>query len=44
MKTADPQDMMGKSIVFYGAATQGSTSTRMSITPISIEIGKGTPP
>jgi predicted lipoprotein len=44
IKTADPQDMMGKSIVFYGAATQGSPSTIMSITPISIEIGKGTSP
>ena len=44
MKTGDPQDMVGKSIVFYGAATQGSASTRMSVTPISIEIVKGTSP
>lgn len=44
MKTADPQDMVGKSVVFYGAATQGSATARMTITPISIEIVKGTPP
>ena len=43
-KTADSQDMVGKSIVFYGAATQGSASARMSVTPISIEIVKGTSP
>ena len=44
MKTADPQDMVGKSIAFYGAATQGSASQRISVTPISIEIVKGTSP
>ena len=44
MTPADLGDIVGKSVVFYGAATAGSASAKMSITPISIEIAKGTPP
>jgi predicted lipoprotein len=40
----DPKTVVGKTATFYGAATQGSSSTRMSVTPIAIEIGKETSP
>ncbi len=44
MNGLNPKDLAGKTIVFYGAATQGSASARMSVTPISIEIAKGKSP
>ncbi len=44
MKSVDREGIVGKSVVFYGAATQGSASAKMSVTPISIEITKGAPP
>ena len=39
----DPKAVVGKTVTFYGAATQGSASARMSVTPIAIEVGKATP-
>jgi predicted lipoprotein len=36
----DPKTIVGKTVTFYGAATQGSASGRMSVTPIAIEVGK----
>ncbi len=44
MKSVDPGDIVGKSVVFYGAATAGSASAKMSVTPISIGIAKEAPP
>lgn len=43
-KSFDPTTVVGKTATFYGAATQGSSSSTMSVTPIAIEIGKGTSP
>jgi predicted lipoprotein len=40
----DSKTVVGKTATFYGAATQGSSSTRLSVTPIAIEIGKETSP
>ena len=39
----DPKTIVGKTVTFYGAATQGSASARMSVTPIAIEVGKAAP-
>jgi predicted lipoprotein len=39
----DPKTVVGKTVTFYGAATQGSASARMSVTPIAIEVGKEAP-
>jgi predicted lipoprotein len=44
MKSVDPENIVGKSIAFYGAATEGSASAKMSVTPISIEGAKRAPP
>ncbi len=39
----DPKAVVGKTIKFYGAATQGSAGTKMSVTPIAVESLEGTP-
>jgi predicted lipoprotein len=38
----DPKTIVGKSVAFYGAATQGSAASKMSVTPIAIETAKAT--
>lgn len=35
----DPKTVVGKTATFYGAATQGAASEKMSVTPIAVEIG-----
>lgn len=39
----DPKTVVGKTVTFYGAATQGSASARMTVTPIAIKVGEATP-
>jgi len=39
----DAKTVVGKTVTFYGAATAGSASARMSVTPVAIEIGKAAP-
>jgi predicted lipoprotein len=38
----DPKTIVGKSVAFYGAATEGSAASKMSVTPIAIETAKAT--
>jgi len=39
-KQIDAKTIVGKSVTFYGAATQGSSSSKLSVTPIAIETTK----
>jgi predicted lipoprotein len=39
----DPKTILGKTVAFYGAATQGAAAGKLSVTPISIETGKAAP-
>jgi predicted lipoprotein len=39
----DPKTVVGETVTFYGAATQGSATTRMSVTPIAVQAGKEAP-
>ena len=36
-KQIDPKTIVGKTVTFYGAATQSSSGARLSVTPIAIE-------
>jgi len=39
-KQIDAKTIVGKTVTFYGAATEGSSSSKLSVTPIAIETAK----
>ncbi len=39
----DPKTILGKTVAFYGAATQAAAAGKLSVTPIAIETNKATP-